>query len=412
MEENIKGWENKTINELCIIGRGRVISQNEIFNKIGDFPVYSSQIQNNGEMGKIDTYDFDGDYVTWTTDGAYAGTVFFRTGKFNCTNVCGTLKPKIDEELDLRFLAYLLSTKAKSHVSYIGNPKLMNSVMAKISLQLPCNKSEQQKIAEILSKTDKAIAETEALIAKYNRIKTGLMQDLLTKGIDENGQIRSEETHEFKDSALGRIPKDWEVVSIGELGDWKGGKTPNKSINKYWNNGKYIWYSSKDIVGNLLDNSFYKITSEAITEGNQSVFPAYKSLIFVFRSGILRHTLPVARSKKDFSVNQDIKVLVPYKRFSSSFLFQKFKSLESYFLKVSVKAGTTVESIDGNLFFKTEIGLPQSNEQNIIISTLDNSDNYIKSLESELSKFQSLKTGLMQDLLSGKVRVNKGIPTE
>ena len=72
-------------------------------------------------------------------------------------------------------------------------------------------KPEQTKIAEILSTVDQAIEQTEALIAKQQRIKTGLMQDLLTRGIDENGNLRSEDTHEFKDSPLGRIPVEWEL---------------------------------------------------------------------------------------------------------------------------------------------------------------------------------------------------------
>ena len=77
-------------------------------------------------------------------------------------------------------------------------------------------KPEQAKIAEVLSKVDQAIEQTESLIAKQQRIKTGLMQDLLTRGIDEHGNLRSEETHQFKDSPLGRIPVDWEVNVFGD----------------------------------------------------------------------------------------------------------------------------------------------------------------------------------------------------
>ncbi|WP_262363239.1 restriction endonuclease subunit S, partial [Mycoplasmopsis glycophila] len=64
------------------IKRGRVISKEEIQRNLGLFPVYSSQTENNGELGKISTYDFDGEFITWTTDGAKAGTVFHRKGKF------------------------------------------------------------------------------------------------------------------------------------------------------------------------------------------------------------------------------------------------------------------------------------------------------------------------------------------
>ncbi|KAF5416839.1 MAG: Type-1 restriction enzyme MjaXIP specificity protein [Candidatus Methanogaster sp.] len=76
---------------------------------------------------------------------------------------------------------------------------------------------EQHQIADILSTVDWAIEQTEAIIAKQQRTKTGLMQDLLTRGIDEHGNIRSEETHEFKDSPLGRIPVEWEVKPLGAI---------------------------------------------------------------------------------------------------------------------------------------------------------------------------------------------------
>jgi restriction endonuclease S subunit len=80
-------------------------------------------------------------------------------------------------------------------------------------------RSEQTKIAEILSTVDRAIEQTKALIAKQQSVKTGLMQDLLTRGIDENGNLRSEQTHSFKDSSLDRIPVDWNVKRMDEIAD-------------------------------------------------------------------------------------------------------------------------------------------------------------------------------------------------
>src|ERR1017187_1516580 len=83
--------------------------------------------------------------------------------------------------------------------------------LAKCSVTYPSSTEHQAKIAEILSTVDRAIEQTEALIGKQQRMKTGLMQDLLTLGIDEHGNLRSEQTHAFKDSPLGRIPAEWEV---------------------------------------------------------------------------------------------------------------------------------------------------------------------------------------------------------
>ena len=94
--------------------------------------------------------------------------------------------------------------------------EISKSSLGKAEVVLPIDKAEQAKIAEVLSTADRAMEQTEALIAKQQRIKTGLMQDLLTRGIDEHGNLRSEQTHKFKDSPLGRIPVEWELRSLGE----------------------------------------------------------------------------------------------------------------------------------------------------------------------------------------------------
>lgn len=193
-------WRSLKIGELCILGRGRVISQIELQRHPGDYPVYSSQSKDDGVFGYIDSFDFDGEYVTWTTDGAYAGTVFYRNGRFNCTNVCGTLQSRSDQ-LDMRYLAAVLSTKTQSHVSYVGNPKLMNNIMAEVVVSIP-PLSEQRAIAAVLDTVDDAIQRADQLIAKLKLIKAGLLHDLLTRGIDAEGNLRDPAAHpeQFKES--------------------------------------------------------------------------------------------------------------------------------------------------------------------------------------------------------------------
>jgi len=141
-------WQLPKVWMLFSIGRGRVISHEEIMDNPGDYPVYSSQTENNGEMGRMATYDFDGDYLTWTTDGAKAGTVFERHGKFNCTNVCGTLKAKVS--LDLSYFRYAIDLATKYFVRLDINPKLMNDVMARIMVPMPPI-SEQLEISRFLN---------------------------------------------------------------------------------------------------------------------------------------------------------------------------------------------------------------------------------------------------------------------
>ena len=174
-----KEWQKSTMSDSFDLGRGRVISKKYIEKNKGIYPVFSSQTSNNGEFGKINTFDFEGNYITWTTDGANAGEVFFRKGKFNCTNVCGTAKPKDEKEICARFIAYYLKGKTKKYVSYVGNPKLMNGVFGTIPIRYPAS-VQQKAIAHVLSTAQQEIALFEKLIETYRTQKRGLMQKLLT----------------------------------------------------------------------------------------------------------------------------------------------------------------------------------------------------------------------------------------
>ena len=139
------------MSEICNLQRGKVYSKEYLRDNQGIYSVYSSQTINNGELGRISTYDFDGTYLTWTTDGAYAGTIFKRKGKFSITNVCGIISMKSDL-VTMDFLYYWLSLKAKEYVySGMGNPKLMSNQVEKILVPIPAL-SEQQRIVSILDK--------------------------------------------------------------------------------------------------------------------------------------------------------------------------------------------------------------------------------------------------------------------
>ena len=148
-------WNVSKIGRHFKLERGRVISNLEISNNIGDYPVFSSQTKNNGELGKINSYDFEGEYVSWTTDGANAGTCFYREGKFNVTNVCGLIS-SFDLEIDYKFLSYYLNLGCKYFVRQDINPKLMNDMMAEIPfLVIPI--SEQKLISQYLEKKLKVL---------------------------------------------------------------------------------------------------------------------------------------------------------------------------------------------------------------------------------------------------------------
>ena len=143
-----------TVENICEISRGKVISKDFIKENYGEYPVYSSQTENNGVLGWISTFDYDGEYLTWTTDGANAGTVFYRKGRLNITNVCGLLKPK-NSEINIRYLYFALKLVAKKYVVQgMGNPKLMSNVMGKIKIPVP-PLDVQNRIVNVLDNFEK-----------------------------------------------------------------------------------------------------------------------------------------------------------------------------------------------------------------------------------------------------------------
>lgn len=203
-------WELPKVKHLFNIGRGRVISQLELEDS--GYPVYSSQTKNNGCLGYISTYDFDRSQLTWTTDGANAGTVFLREGKHNCTNVCGTLMPKNDKH-NLLFLKYALEFIAIYHKrADINGYKIMNNEMAEIIITLPPRK-EQDAIANYLeqkcSEIDAVIAKTKNTIEEYKKLKQAIVTDAITKGIRNNRNLLDSGNVWYGD-----IPADWDVRKL------------------------------------------------------------------------------------------------------------------------------------------------------------------------------------------------------
>ncbi len=170
-------WLEKEVGEVFKVTRGEVLSmtlvQDEKSSK-ARYPVYSSQTKRNGLSGYYSDYLYE-NAITWTTDGANAGDVNYRSGKFYCTNVCGVLINT--DGYANACVAALLNSVSRNHVSYVGNPKLMNGVMAKITIPFP-TVEEQLRIADCLTSLDELLAAQTQKLAALKTHKKGLMQQL------------------------------------------------------------------------------------------------------------------------------------------------------------------------------------------------------------------------------------------
>ena len=282
--------------------------------------------------------------------------------------------------------------------------EISKSSLAKAEVVLPIDKAEQAKIAKVLSTLDRVIEQTEALITKQQRIKTGLMQDLLTRGIDVHGNLRSEQTHEFKDSSLGRIPAGWEVKALSEIGWFTNGINKSKEdfgFGTLFVNIADVYPDHLDVhslgrlnasdaeatryglnIGDILiDRSSVKL--EGV--GYPTVFEGHNEPV-VFCGFIIR-----------FRPRVDI---------SSRFLCLQMRDdpFRTEVFKVATRSANV--NVNQESLAELRIKIPTVDEQNRIVSFEAAIDREHQNLRTQLVKLASLKTALMQDLLTGKKRVN------
>jgi type I restriction enzyme S subunit len=404
---NIEGWKVATIEECCeILDSKRIpINAEERETRIGDIPYYGA----NGLQGYIDDYIFDEELILIAEDGgcfdefATRPIAYKISGKSWVNNHAHILRAKQSYSQD--YIFYSLEHKDIQPFIVGGTrAKLNQFALRSIKLILPELEEEQKQIAEVLSTIDRAIAQTEAIIAKQQRIKTGLMQDLLTKGIDENGNIRSEATHKFKDSAIGRIPVEWEVEILDNL-----------LIEKRYGISTSL---SEDPIGipvlrmnNLIDGeidftdikySNRKDAKNLTLNNNDILFNRTNSIDYVGRTAIYR----------DFGESISfasylVRLVSDEKRLCSEYLNLWLNNDEN---QIRVKQFATIGVQQANVN-PTNLGtlllaLPASiNEQKRVVKNISASANCLSDIKANLSKLRSLKTGLMQDLLTGKVRV-------
>jgi len=386
-------WRVQQVQDFSDVGRGRVISHRAISTAITPlYPVYSSQTTNNGVMGYLDTFDFEGQYVTWTTDGANAGTVFYRDGRFNCTNVCGTIRTLTE---DPQFIARILSKFAPRHVSrHLGNPKLMNDVMKRATVPLP-PLQEQRAIATALSDVDALLEELDRLIAKKRDIKQAAMQQLLT------GETR-----------LPGFDGEWESFRLGDHVTFlKTGTNSRAELQSDGNDASVRYLHYGDIhasKASFMDSSALPFlpsekaaTLGRLQNGDLIMSDASEDIEGIGKSVEITNvgTADVVAGLHTIAA-----------RFSPDVLADGFKAYLQYcpaFITPlrRLAAGTKVYATTRKHVESIEMQLPGLEEQVAIAHVFKDMDTEIQALEQRRSKTAELKQGMMQELLTGRTRL-------
>lgn len=268
----------------------------------------------------------------------------------------------------------------------------------------PCvGVSEQRFIGHILDTLDSAIHETEAIIEKLKAVKQGLLHDLLTRGIDANGELRppqSEAPHLYKNSPLGWIPKEWVLSRLDDVAVRGSGHTPSKSIPSYWNGGiRWVSLADSDKLDRIYISETDKEISEAGLANSSAVLHPGGSVILsrdagVGKSAILASEMAVSQHFMAWRCSEALNNLYLY------FYLQREKPKFE-----AIALGSTIKTIGLPFFRSYEVALPPRSEQNQAVAALLASEDEITKAVQEAAKLKTLKSGLMDDLLTGRVRV-------
>lgn len=346
-------------------------------------------------------------------------SVHLGKGKYAYSTDTWAVRVRESSKLSQAF-AHRVLEQSMSKIDYAafegsGLRHLRKSYIRDLRFFAPPDSKDQERITHVLDCIDTAIEKTEALIAKYQQIKAGLMHDLFTRGVLPNGQLRpprSEAPEWYQETAIGWIPKEWQVSRLGLMAKIVSGVT----------------LGSKESPADTIDAPYLRVAN---------VQDGYLDLTEIKTVRVSRKTLEYLRllpgdvlmneggdfdklgrgavwtgeiegcvhQNHVFRVRADSVVLLPYylAYYSESSFGKK------YFL-LSSKQSTNLASINSTQLNAYPIALPSSEEQDAIVLRVSGANSRIDAMKAEAEKLRAQKLGLMQDLLTGKVPVKVGTP--
>jgi len=264
----------------------------------------------------------------------------------------------------------------------------------------------QSRIAEILSTLDETIEQTEALIAKMQQVKAGMMHDLFTRGVTPDGRLRPtrEQAPElYKDSQLGWIPKEWETELLDSLAQRGSGHTPNKNHPEFWDGG-IKWVSLADswrLDRVHISETDKEISEQGIDNSSAVLYPS-GSVVLSRDAGVGKSAVTTC----SMAVSQHFICWRCGPQLDNYYLYYWLQDKKREFENIAT--GSTIPTIGLRFFKRYCINVPREiEEQNHIGKSLLSLDQSIFSLEDDANKLKSIKHGLMHDLLTGSVRVSE-----
>ena len=361
-------WEQRKVSELFKVTRGYVLAATLTEPAKTDempYPVYSSQTKDNGLMGYYKDYLYE-DAITWTTDGANAGTVNYRAGKFYCTNVCGVLLS--NEVTANQMIAEALNNVAKGYVSYVGNPKLMNNVMADIEIMIPTHAEEREKLSVFFRNLD----------------------NLITLHQREFAFLCKEKSKKFR-----YIKNAWEQRKFSELVQIERGGSPrpiDDFITDAPNGLNWVKIGDAPTQGNYITKTAEKIRPEGLSK-TREVHPG--DLIL---SNSMSFGKPYIMGIDGCIHDGWLLIRNTYGVFDLTFLCHLLGTPQMLSQYRSLAAGSTVNNLNKELVGNTYVTIPSITEQRVLGAYLEQLDNLITLHQRKYDKLTNVKKSMLEKM--------------
>lgn len=271
-----------------------------------------------------------------------------------------------------------------------GQPGINSNEYSSFIVQLPPLK-EQEKIASILSTVDEQIDNVDALIEKNKELKKGLMQTLLTKGIGHT---------KFKKTEIGEIPEAWKVKKIIDIANTTSGGTPSRAKKEYYENGIYPWVKTGELYNKYISKTEEYITEDALKKSSAKLVPEGAVIIAMYGATIGKLSI----AKRSVTTNQACCSIIC----NNNICYNEYLYYRLNFEKeniINLGAGGAQPNISQDIIKNYKLAIPTRGEQQRIVLILSELDKKIDEYENKKQKLEALKNGLMQQLLSGKIRV-------
>lgn len=381
------GWCWKRLTDICKPKQWRTISNSEL--TAAGYPVFGA----NGFIGFYPEFNHESETIAVTCRGATCGTINLVPPKTYITGNSMCLDHLV-KDISQKYLYYATQFRTLSDViSGSAQPQITIENLKKVTIPIP-PLPEQKEIASILTSVDDVIENTQRQIDKLQDLRKATMNELLTKGINHT---------KFKDSKLGRIPKDWEVTNFSNIFSLQLGKTMNKK-DREEGDCHFPYLANKNVQWCRVDTS--DISTMNFSESERAKFDLqYGDLLIceggeAGRSAIWKDEIPNCYFQNAIhrARLRDVKFDPTFFMFTMEFLVRMGR-LTKFIGQTSI-AHLTKENLE-----KIFIPVPSASEQKIISNSLNSISDVIQRLSEKKQQTQSLKKSLMQDLLTGKIRV-------